>query len=136
MRLFRIRLWEITKINLLPALVIGAGLALLLFLSGGTDNPINYVLIFVTITALSIFFSVHYLTLYYLIQPYNAGTEIKSGTYQLVIWLTYMICYMMIQIKLPTLYFGIAAIVFCVLYSAVASVLVYKLAPKTFRIRT
>ncbi len=136
LRLFRIRLWEITKINLLPALVIGAGLALLLFLSGGTDNPINYVLIFVTITALSIFFSVHYLTLYYLIQPYNAGTEIKSGTYQLVIWLTYMICYMMIQIKLPTLYFGIAAIVFCVLYSAVASVLVYKLAPKTFRIRT
>ncbi|MBQ8906442.1 MAG: hypothetical protein IJY85_08770 [Ruminococcus sp.] len=136
MRLFRIRLWEITKINLLPALVIGAGLALLLFLSGGTDNPINYVLIFVTITALSIFFSVHYLTLYYLIQPYNAGTEIKSGTYQLVIWLTYMICYMMIQIKLPTLYFGIAAIVFCVLYSAVASVLVYNLAPKTFRIRT
>lgn len=136
LRLFRIRLWEITKINLLPALVIGAGLALLLFLSGGTDNPINYVLIFVTITALSIFFSVHYLTLYYLIQPYNAGTEIKSGTYQIVIWLTYMICYMMIQIKLPTLYFGLAAIVFCVLYSAVASVLVYKLAPKTFRIRT
>ena len=93
-------------------------------------------LIFVTITALSIFFSVHYLTLYYLIQPYNAGTEIKSGTYQLVIWLTYMICYIMIQIKLPTLYFGIAAIVFCVAYSIVASVLVYRLAPKTFRIRT
>lgn len=136
LRLFRIRLWEIMKINLLPATVIGVGLAFLLFLSGGTDNPINYVLIFVTITALSIFFSVHYLTLYYLIQPYNAGTEIKSGTYQLVIWLTYMICYIMIQIKLPTLYFGIAAIVFCVAYSAVASALVYKLAPKTFRIRT
>lgn len=136
LRLFRIRLWEIMKINLLPASVIGVGLAFLLFLSGGTDNPINYVLIFVTITALSIFFSVHYLTLYYLIQPYNAGTEIKSGTYQLVIWLTYMICYIMIQIKLPTLYFGIAAIVFCVGYSIVASVLVYRLAPKTFRIRT
>ena len=136
LRLFRIRLWEITKINLLPALVIGGALALLLFLSGGTDNPLNYALIFVTITALSIFFSVHYLTLYYLIQPYNAGTEIKSGTYQLAIWLTYMICYMMIQIKLPTLYFGIIAIVFCVVYSVAASILVYKWAPKTFRIRT
>ena len=56
LRLFRIRLWEIMKINLLPASVIGVGLAFLLFLSGGTDNPINYVLIFVTITALSIFF--------------------------------------------------------------------------------
>ncbi len=136
LKLFRIRLWEITKINLLPAAVIGGGLALLLFLSGGTDNPINYALIFISITALSIFFSMHYLTLYYLLQPYNAGTEIKSGAYQPVTWLTYMICYMMIWIKLPTLYFSIAAIVFCVVYSAVASVLVYKLAPKTFRIRT
>lgn len=59
-----------------------------------------------------------------------------NGAYQLVNWLTYMICYRMIQIKLQTLYFGIAAIMFCVVYSAVASVLVYKLVPKTFRIRT
>ncbi len=135
LQLFRIRLWEITKINLLPAFVIGTGLALLLLLSGGTDNPLNYALIFITIIALSIFFSVHYLTLYYLIQPYNSGTEIKSGTYQLVFWLTYMICYMMIRIKLPTLYFGIAIVVFCIVYSVAASILVYSFAPKTFRIR-
>ena len=43
LRLFQIRLREIMKINAVPALVIGIGLALILFATGGTDNPLNYV---------------------------------------------------------------------------------------------
>ena len=136
LKLFWIRLREIIKVNLLPSSVIGAGLALLLFATGGTDNPLNYVVLFVSVVALSIFFSVHYLTLYYLLQPYNAGTEMKSGTYQLMTGGTYLVCYMMLQVKMPTLSFGIMTIAFCVIYCFVASILVYKLAPKTFRIRT
>ena len=135
LRLFRIRLREIMKINLLPALVIGAGLALLLFVSGGTEDPLNYVVLLVSIPAESMFFSVHYLTIYYLLQPYNAGTELKSGTYQLVMWGTYFVCYLLIQLEMSTLVFGIMMIVFCVLYSAVACLLVYRIAPRTFKIR-
>ncbi|MBO5336487.1 MAG: hypothetical protein J6A94_05065 [Lachnospiraceae bacterium] len=136
LKLFKIRLREIIKVNLLPASVIGAGLSLLLYASGGTDNPWNYIVLFVSIAALSVFFSVHYLTIYYLLQPYNAGTEIKSGTYQLIMWLTYMVCYMMIRIKMSTVVFGIMTIVFCLLYSVIACALVYKFAPRTFKIRT
>ena len=123
------------KVNLLPASVIGGGLALLLFATGGTDNPLNYVVLFVSVVALSIFFSVHYLTLYYLLQPYNSGTEIKSGTYQFMTGATYFVCYMTMQVKMSTVIFGIMTIVFCVIYCIAASILVYKLAPKTFRIR-
>lgn len=136
LKLFWIRLREIIKVNLLPSSVIGAGLALLLFATGGTDNPLNYVVLFVSMVSLSIFFSVHYLTLYYLLQPYNAGTEMKSGTYQLMTGGTYFVCYIMLQVKMPTLIFGIMTIAFCLVYCIVASILVYKLAPKTFRIRT
>lgn len=136
LKLFRIRLREIIKINLLPAGVIGGGLALLLFASGGTDNPLNYVVIIVSVLCMSIFFSVHYLTLYYLLQPYNAGTELKSGTYQLIMGVTYIACYVMMQLRLPTFAFGLSTIAFCVLYSVVACFLVYKVAPKTFRIRS
>ena len=135
LKLFWIRLREIVKVNLLPSSVIGTGLALLLFATGGTDNLFHYVVLFVSVVALSIFFSVHYLTLYYLLQPYNAGTEIKSGTYQFMTGGTYFVCYMMLQVKMPTFIFGIMTIAFCVIYCIVASVLVYKLAPKTFRIR-
>lgn len=136
LQLFQIRLREIVKINLLPAAVIGCGLAILLYASGGTENPLNYAALIVSILCMSIFFSVHYLTIYYLLQPYNAETQIKSGMYQVIMWITYMVCYIMIQIKMPTLVFGVMTIVFCVLYCIVASVLVLKLAPKTFRIRT
>ncbi|MDD7593467.1 MAG: hypothetical protein PUJ57_04445 [Peptoniphilaceae bacterium] len=134
--LFRIRLLEIMKINAVPALVIGGGLALILFATGGTDNPLNYVVLLVSILCMSLFFSIHYLTIYYLLQPYNAGTEVKSGTYRIVLAVTSFICYAFIFLRMPIMVFGILTILFCVLYSIIASILVYRLAPKTFRIRT
>ena len=135
LRLFQIRLREIIKVNLVPALVIGGGLALLLYASGGTDNPLNYAVLIISILCLSIFFSVHYLTIYYLLQPYNAGTEMKSGMYTLVSSATYFVCFFFMQIQMPTFVFGCMTIVFCVVYCVVASLLVYRLAPKTFRLR-
>ena len=133
--LFKERLKTLIKINLLPAIVISIGLPILLYITGGTNNYINYIILFVSILAMSIFFSVHYLVMYYLLQPYNVNIEMKSSTYSVVQWVTYLVCYMFMQMKLPTLYFGIATVVFCVLYSAIALVLVYKYAPKTFKLR-
>lgn len=136
LRLFQIRLREIMKINIVPAFVIGGGLALILFATGGTDNPFNYAILIISILCMSLFFSIHYLTIYYLLQPYNAGTELKSGTYRIVMTATYMVCFFFMQLRMPIIVFGIMTIVFCVLYSIVACICVYKLAPKTFRIRT
>lgn len=136
LRLFAIRLREITKINLLPAAVIGAGLFALLYASGGVSHPLIYAAVFVSIVCMSVFFSVHYLVIYYLLQPYNAGTEIKSGTYRLIVSATYFACLFFTRIKLPAGPFAAACIVFCMLYCAAACVLVYKFAPRTFRLRT
>ena len=135
LKLFAIRLREIMKINALPALVIGTGLSLLLFITGGTDNVLNYAVIIVSILCMSAFFSVHYLTIYYLMQPYNAATEIKNGMYQVVKVATYVVCYYMIKVRMPTIVFGTLTIVFCILYCMIACILVYRFAPKTFRLR-
>ena len=135
LRLFQIRLREIMKINAVPALVIGVGLALILFATGGTDNPLNYAVLIVSILCMSLFFSIHYLTIYYLLQPYNAGTELKSGTYRLILSGTFLVCFAIMRLRMPILVFGAMTIAFCVLYGVVASILVYRFAPKTFRIR-
>lgn len=135
LKLFRIRLREIIKINLAPAGIIGMGLAALLYVSGGTDNPLDYVLLVVSILCMSIFFSVHYLVLYYLLQPYNAGTEMKSSFYQMIMSATYLICFFVMQLQIPIFLFGAAMIVFSVVYSVAACVLIYKFAPKTFKLR-
>ena len=133
--IFKERLKTLIKINLLPSMVIALGLPLLLYISGGTANMLDYVVLFISIIAMSIFFSVHYLVMYYLLQPYNVNTEIKSSTYRVVQTLTYFVCYYMIQLKLPTMPFGIAMSAFCIAYCIISLFLVYKYAPKTFKLR-
>lgn len=135
LKLFTLRLKEIVVMNLLPAFIIGAGMSVLLYISGGTDTPVNYLLLLLTPMAMSLFFSVHNLTIYYLLQPYNDSTEVKSGTYSLIMGGTYAVCYMFMNIKIPTLYFGIAVLSFSIIYCLVSCLLVYKKAPETFRIR-
>lgn len=135
LKLFKERLKSIILINLLPATIIGIGLALILFVSGGSENPLNYLILFISIIAMSIFFSVHHLVIYYLLQPYNIDSETKNTTYTIVNILTYVVCYYMIDLRLPTLYFGLATIIFAITYSLISLFLVYKFAPKTFKIR-
>ena len=133
--IFKERLKTLIFLNLIPASILGIALPILLFITGGTDNPLNYIVLFVSIIAMSIFFSVHYLVMYYLLQPYNVETEMKSSTYSVVQFLTYFVCYFMIDLHLPTLYFGACLILFCVLYSVLSLFIVYRLAPKTFKLR-
>ncbi len=133
--MFKERLKTLIVINLLPSTIIGVGFAILLYLTGGTDNQLNYVVLIVSIITMSIFFSVHYLVMYYLLQPYNVNTEMKSSTYKVVQGITYFVCWYMIQIQLPTLSFGIATIIFCVVYSLISLFIAYKYAPKTFKLR-
>lgn len=133
--LFKERLKTLIKINLLPALIIALGLPIILFITGGTDNNLNYLVLFISIISMSIFFSVHYLVMYYLLQPYNVNVEVRSGTYKIVQGLTYFVCYFMLQIKMPIISFGLVAIIFCVLYSVISLYLAYRYAPKTFKLR-
>ena len=136
LQLFTARLKTLVGINLMPAAVIAAGLPLLLLLSGGTDQPVRYIVLPLSILAMSVFFSVHTLVLYYLLQPYNVGLESRSHAYSIVNALTYAVCYFLMDADLPTIIFGGCVIGFCVVYIAAALLLAYKLAPKTFKLRT
>ena len=132
---FKERLKTLISYNSLPALIIGVGLALILLISGGTDNNLNYLILIVSILSMSVFFSIHYLVMYYFLQPYNAATEVMSTTYNTVQTLTYIVCYFMIELELPTFYFGIATILFCITYSIISLIVAYFIAPKTFKLR-
>lgn len=132
---FKERLKTLISLNLIPAILIGLGLMILLFLTGGTNNNLNYIIIFISIIAMSIFFSVHYLVMYYLLQPYNVNTEIKNSTYIVVQSLTYFVAYILIGKKIPTFNFGILMSAFCILYSFISLIIVYRYAPKTFKLR-
>ena len=68
LELFKKRLIMLIKINLLPAIVIAIGSTILLCITD-VGLVINYIMIPLFIIVLSVFFSVHYLVIYYLLQP-------------------------------------------------------------------
>ena len=132
--LFIERLKYIILINLIPAVAIALEYIGIMFISGGSDNPLNYLLTFTSIISMSVFFSVHTIVLYYLFQPYNAELESKGWTYNIANTITYLVCYFAINLRIPTLVFGSAITVFCLVYIVIAFILAYRLAPKTFKL--
>ena len=132
--LFKRRLGTVVKVNLIPGVLIGIGNVILLYISGGA-NTITYISMFIFIISLCIFFSVHYLVLYYLLQPYNKDLMIKSGTYTIITFLTYFVSYYVSEVKVSTLLFSIFGIAFSIIYIIVGLLLVKKYAPSNFRIR-
>ncbi len=132
---FTLRLKKATSLNLLPAAAVA------IFLLGtGTAAGMGIAVVcllpmIVTVFSLSLFFSTHYLFIYYMLQPYTADLTQKSLLYSAINWLIYLICYGCIHIKTTSLIFTLGVISFTLLYTAAAIILTYKLAPKTFKLR-
>jgi hypothetical protein len=131
--LFKKRLTTVIKVNLLPAFIIGFGNSILLILSSNY-NIITIVSMSLFIIFLSIFFSVHYLVIYYLLQPYNKDLEVRKLSYSLVILLTYIISYQLTDLVINSLYLSVIGVVITVLYIIISLLLVKKFAPQTFRL--
>lgn len=142
--MFRQRLKTLIRINLMPAGVIAVllGGVELLFGAGVMEERIVPAIVLIVSTlALSLFFSVHRLVMYYLLQPYNEVMEIKNPVYKVVSGITYSVCYFVSQWNsgmeemISPYVFAAFIIGFCILYVPIALVLVYRFAPKTFRVR-
>ncbi|MBP5183643.1 MAG: hypothetical protein J6113_00870 [Lachnospiraceae bacterium] len=149
LRLFALRLAGIAKQNLPPALTAGFGFVMLRVLlnvrvyglSGLEKIDILELFLFlVAPIALSIFFSIHYLMLYYLLQPFDIESKSRNFGYNFAMGATYMACYLSYSVlstmdSLNPLVYGGILIAFCLVYSGIASLLVFLLAPKTFKNR-
>ena len=135
LNVFKTRLLTVSKVNLIPAVVIAIGLPILLYISGGTTNILDYISIPIFIIVLSIFFSSDYLLIYYLFQPYDKNMKMKSITYSIISAMTYIISYSLTDFRMSTTMFSILAIIATVTYSIIALVLVYKKSPQTFKIK-
>jgi hypothetical protein len=135
LQLFAARLRSVIRINLMPAAVLATGLPIMLLLSGGTAHPLDYFLLFASVLLMAVFFSVHHMVLYYLLQPYNENSETKNPMFTVANAVTYLISYFAIRQEIATSVFGVFLLAFCVLYIAFALLAAYRLAPKTFCLR-
>ena len=131
--MFKKRLITVMKVNLLPAFIIGIGNAILLILCG-TKSILTLITTLLFIISLSMFFSVHYLVIYYLLQPFNKDLEVKKASYSIATLITYIISYQMTNLVMDSLQLSILGLVVTIFYIIIALYLVYHYAPKTFKL--
>ena len=134
LELFKKRLLTVVKVNLLPAFVIGIGNIVLLLISKNTYTTLTLVTTFLFILSLSIFFSVHYLVIYYLLQPFNKDMEVKKASYSFVTLGTYLLCYILTNLVMTSELLSIFGVLFVIIYVILSLFLVYKIAPRTFKL--
>ncbi len=132
---FRIRLLSVIRLNGILALAICLGTILLFLLPGMVWNLTDQLLFCLTILLLSVFFSVHYLFLYYVFQPYTTELGIKNPFFNILNTAVYVACYLCLQLDTVPSSFVWIVLTATTVYIIIALVLVYHFAPKTFRVK-
>lgn len=133
--LFNKRLMSIIKINLMPTLAMIIGLDVL-YVMCGNYNLLNILGISLTIFMINIFFSIHYLGLYYLLQPYTEKMKEKNHTYNFIVGGTFIVLYYFVaELVMPTILFSTITVAFTAAYFVIMSYLVKKYSYKTFKIK-
>lgn len=131
---FRIRLKTLSYYNLLIAIVLCAVVNLLTMRYPISFTWASLLLFDLTIIILSIFFSVHYLFVYYIFQPYTEEFDMKNPFMSILNGLVYFLCYMCLQLE-GNIWFATGVLVATVLYICISLLLVWRLAPKTFHLK-
>jgi len=132
---FTSRLKMTILLNIVPAIALCLAIAGVIAASGSNSRFISLIPLFLCIICLSCFFSIHHLFMYYVLQPYTAELTVKSPSFTIITVVMYLVCYACLQIHTSSYYFTLGVLIVTLLYMAVALILTYKLAPRTFKLR-
>lgn len=134
LKMFFYRLLKIIYSNIIPTTLLAAGV---LFTIGyyTPTKLIDIIPIILLLYALALFFSVHYIFMYYIFQPFTSSLQVKNPFYSIINFLVYFFSYMLIQIPAPPTMFLPIITGLLILYIIIAIILVYKKSPQTFRIK-
>ena len=135
-KLYDIRLKQLIKVNIAPAVACGFGTNLILFYTGGQDYPFQYLVTILVSVFMSIGYAVIWLSLYYLFQPFTTSVKVKSGIYTGVSVIIWVILSIIIWIPVHSLILAGILLVHTALFVFLMRKLVYKYAPKTWKVKS
>ncbi|OEH82577.1 hypothetical protein BCR26_12860 [Enterococcus rivorum] len=88
------------------------------------------------LTALAFLFSFHELFIYYLLQPFTGDMSVVSPLYKFVSVLLYWISYISMQLSSLGYFYVVIISIGSLIYVFIGFIVVYKMASKTFKIRS
>lgn len=110
-------------------------LALIMWASTAAFSWSILLLLAIVLLSLTLLFSFHELFIYYLLQPFTSEMQVVNPAYKIVSGILYWIAYMNWQIATGTLLYAIILAAVSLVYVGVGAVIIYRQAPKTFRIK-
>ncbi|MCR0264426.1 hypothetical protein MKC73_10995 [[Clostridium] innocuum] len=131
---FRLRLKKLCFYNMMLLMVLCLYVNITVILCGLSYTLPTLLLFDFAVLCLAVFFSIHYLFVYYIFQPYNEQFDMKDPFMSILNGLVYLLCYLCMQIE-GSLMFVSGVLAATIVYIALALVLVYRLAPKTFHLK-
>ena len=134
LKMFGVRFKTLLLSNFIPTGLIILGLFIAVLISG-TGSYISIVPVSIMLVALTVFFTIHYLFMYYIFQPYTSSMEVKNPFYNMVNFVIYILAYVSLQTDAPATGFLPVLIIAAFIYAGVAMILIYKKAPQTFRVK-
>lgn len=135
LRNFRIRFLRVAFYDLVIAGAVCLAAAGFLLLCGTSVLTQDMLLFCAAILLLAVLFTVHHLCLYYIFQPYSESLQVKNPFFSVINSGMYIVCIICAQIEAGGLLFTMGTLGFTILYMIVALILVYRLAPKNFRVK-
>ena len=134
-KMFRLRIMSVTKFNLIPAVLMAVFCIVTLAVSGGERFFGEYLFTTLTLIVFTAYFSIRNVTIFYLLQPYASDFAIKSKLFLYLNFILGTVFFILIFIKMPSWFTCVFGILITGAYFFIADKLVYKFAPKTFRIK-
>lgn len=132
---FRFRLLRVGFYDFTIGLALSAAVAGFCAAAGAPWATLDMAMFTVTILLLSIFFTVHHLFLYYVFQPFTTDLNVKNPFYRVLNTVVYLLCFICMEIRTGSTGFTLIVLGFTAVYIAAALLLVYRFAPKTFRVK-
>lgn len=132
-KLFDIRFKQLIKIHLAPAIACGMLANLILFCTGGQDFPFQYVLTVLVCILMNVNYSLIWLAMYYLFQPFTTSVNVKSGIYNVIRIVVSCLLTIIVFIPSNTFVLTVVLAVFTAVFVFTMRKLVYKHAPKTWK---
>ena len=129
---FRIRLRFMLKSELPMVVVLCVGFVIDTIIIGKADQWVKLLSIIACIVLLSIFYSVVYLCMYYIFQPYTEGGKETGVGYLVCKGVIYVVSYSCLQIDTLPQYFAAIIMVITVVGLVAGYALAYLMAPKRF----
>jgi hypothetical protein len=132
---FFYRFWRIVRYNAVTGGLIFLFIFALQFVSSVPDAVNFYLVLLLEVCGMVLFFSFHDLFIYYLIQPFTDDMSVVSPLYRFLYWGMYWVAWVFTQVQFSGYAYAILIGVVTLIYVAIGTAVIYRVAPKTFRIR-